>query len=515
MGPRVTRSSARGKIESGAENDISAPSLKAASKPTPKKRKAPLKGQKISMKSSFISKTKHKEPNKASRLTGFDKVSKSKGGLPAASKAHTEDKPLRITSSVPIPVKAECPSQGEDSVSEEIYGQADNRESKPMPKKAKYGLTPGGSPFPNFKRPTPEECEEANRLLSSVHGEVIAPDVVPEPSLTVTGCGEVPSVLDALIRTLLSSATSSSNSANAFKGLVARFGILKEGIGKGSVDWDAVRQAPLKDVFNAIKSGGLADSKSKNIKAILDMVYEENQNRRNLLLEEGDDASSYDKAIVSTEKAIKDEQYEINCADQHILSLNHIHNLSTENAMNEMTKYPGIGPKTAACVILFCLQRPCFAVDTHIFRICKWLGWLPATGVGEITAFSHLDVRIPDHLKYSLHQLLIRHGKQCVRCKANTSESAPGWEDGCVIDHLVIRSKTRDAKQVIEGSPKRVVKRKAETPKKTAVSVGGSVMVNPAKFEIAQAAGLIKTPRKGKAMTSTGSRNARARNTVT
>ncbi|KAE8151257.1 Aldedh-domain-containing protein [Aspergillus avenaceus] len=259
------------------------------------------------------------------------------------------------------------------------------------------------TPFPEWLRPTPEECEEVASLLSSVHGPADRPATIPAPSLTVTGCGEVPTVLDALVRTLLSGATSGNNSALAFDGLVQKFGILQDGIGKGSVDWNAVRQASVEDIFDAIKSGGLANIKSKNIKAILDEVYKEN-------------------------------------GEKGVLSLNHLHDLDTKEAMVELTKYPGIGPKTAACVLLFCLQRPCFAVDTHIFRICKWLGWVPPTKVTEVTAYSHLEVRIPDHLKYSLHQLFIWHGKSCPRCRAITGEGSAGWDQGCVIDHLVTRS---------------------------------------------------------------------------
>lgn len=321
------------------------------------------------------------------------------------------------------------------------------------PKKSTYGLTPGISPFPELVRPTTEECENVNQLLSSIHGVVTAPATIPEPSLTVTGCGEVPSVLDALIRTLLSAATTGNNAAKAFGGLVQRFGVLSEGIGKGSVNWDAVRQATVKDVFEAIKSGGLADIKSKNLKAILDIVHEDNQARRAILLDSESKNDSMSKLV--PEKAEKDKQYEIACADQNFLSLNHLHNLSTEEAMTDLIKYPGIGPKTAACVILFCLQRPCFAVDTHIFRLCRWLGWVPARA-NEVTAFSHLEVRIPDHLKYSLHQLFIRHGKTCPRCRAATGESSAGWEDGCIIDHLL----TRDGKRKGNG-PTVVSKKKA------------------------------------------------------
>ncbi|RHZ48223.1 endonuclease III domain-containing protein [Aspergillus thermomutatus] len=331
------------------------------------------------------------------------------------------------------------------------------QQAKVSKQKNPYGLTPGATPFPEWARPTPEECEEVNRLLSSVHGEVIPPAKIPEPSLTVTGCGEVPSVLDALIRTLLSGATTGRNSALAFGGLVQRFGILDEGIGKGSVNWEAVRQAPLKDVFEAIKRGGLADVKSKKIKAILDMVYQENQERKNMLVKGESDGPSDLAAKTEGEK-----EYEIACADQNFLSLNHLHTLSTEDAMTELVKYPGIGPKTAACVILFCLQRPCFAVDTHIFRICKWLGWVPPGKATEVTSFSHLEVRIPGHLKYSLHQLLIRHGKTCPRCRAITGQSSAGWEDGCVIDHLVTRTGKRK-----EGNPKMPVVSKKRSGRKT------------------------------------------------
>ncbi|KAJ5972911.1 uncharacterized protein N7479_002829 [Penicillium vulpinum] len=332
------------------------------------------------------------------------------------------------------------------------------------PKKNPYGLTPGISPFPELVRPTAEECENVTQLLSSIHGVVTAPATIPEPSLTVTGCGEVPSVLDALIRTLLSGATTGSNAAKAFGGLVQRFGILSEGVGKGSVNWDAVRQATVKDVFEAIKSGGLADIKSKNLKAILEIVHEDNQARRATLLNSESKNDSMSKLVVP-EKADKDKQYEIACADQNFLSLNHLHNLTTQEAMADLIKYPGIGPKTAACVILFCLQRPCFAVDTHIFRLCRWLGWIPVSA-NEVTAFSHLEVRIPDHLKYSLHQLFIRHGKTCPRCRAATGESSAGWQDGCVIDHLLTRDGKRKGNGPTMSSKKKATAKSAAGKRK-------------------------------------------------
>jgi endonuclease III len=331
-----------------------------------------------------------------------------------------------------------------------------------------YGLTPGQTPYPNYPHPTAEECEEVTRLLSKVHGKVEAPKTIPAPSLDVSGCGEVPSVLDALIRTRLSAATSGTNSSRAFAGLVAKFGILKEGIGKGSVDWNKVRQADQKEVFEAIKSGGLADVKSKDIKKILQMVWEENQARREEL------QSQSGKAPGSASEAEGEKHAEVEKAEQSIVSLDHLHLLSNDDAFNALTKYPGIGPKTASCVLLFCLQRPSFAVDTHVFRLCKWLGWVPEAGDSRGLApgakgtfagptrnstYAHCEVRVPDDLKYPLHQLLIRHGKTCPRCRAITGESSEGWDKGCPIDHLVKRAGgrkgTADATPVKGGSTKK------------------------------------------------------------
>jgi endonuclease III len=324
-------------------------------------------------------------------------------------------------------------------VKSETEGAPEPTPKKTPKKKENYGLTPGVSPYPDYPRPTPEECHEVVRLLEKVHGHVEAPKAIPPPALNVAGCGEVPSVLDALVRTRLSANTTNKNSSTAFQGLVARFGTLKEGIGKGSVDWDAVRRAPQKDVFKAIERGGLADRKSKDIQAILQMAYEEQQERKAALINPKDDPAGADAEPES------EKQEEITRAKQNIISLDHLHLLSTDDAINKMLTYPGIGPKTASCVALFCLQRPSFAVDTHVFRLCQYLGWVPKTTkkgqpkVDRNTTYSHCDVRIPDELKYPLHQLLIKHGKTCPRCRAITGQASEGWEKGCPIEHLVKR----------------------------------------------------------------------------
>ena len=164
-------------------------------------------------------------------------------------------------------------------------GYADD--AKPKNKKKPFPL--GTTPFPNHQHPTPAECQQVLALLTAAHGPANRPDTVPKPDNSVSGCGEVPSVLDAVIRTVLSANTANSNSAKAFKGLIDNFGLVPEcdGDGKegsrtdrGTVNWDAVRRAEVEMVINAIRSGGMAPTKAARIKGILDTVWEENKKRK-------------------------------------------------------------------------------------------------------------------------------------------------------------------------------------------------------------------------------------------
>lgn len=355
---------------------------------------------------------------------------------------------------------------------------ANKEQAKQEAKKKPYHLKTE-SPFPEYPHPTAEECELVNRLLVSAKGKTDAPDTIPDPSLTVTGCGEVPSVLDALARTLLSSATSVHNAGLSFDGLVKRFGVLKRGIGKGSVNWYAVREASLEDVETAMISGGLAKKKAQFLKELLDSVYAENLARVEALLEQTpikkDDEDDYDKS--SGFYPCGDEGLDAETRRAHsiarladnLLSLDHLQELSTAAAMAELTKYKGIGPKIGACVLLFCLRRPCFALDTHIFRITRWLGWTPnAYGLTEDKAFEHLDVKIPDHLKYSLHQQLFSHGQYCPRCRAKPSPGNDSDDTPCVIEHLVDRMLVKPEKPEMvnkdNGSTKRQSRKSSGLP---------------------------------------------------
>lgn len=238
-----------------------------------------------------------------------------------------------------------------------------------------------------------------------------------------------------------------------------------------------MRLASQPDVFEAIKSGGLANAKSKDIKAILDMVYEENQARKTALQKESQHNNSSGPAGSENEPA-ETKDAEITKAENEVLSLDHYHLMETQQAIDAMVLFPGIGAKTASCVALFCLRRSSFAVDTHVFRLVQYLGWVPSPEevkkgqpkVGRNTAYAHCEARVPDDLKYSLHQLFIKHGKTCPRCRAATSTSSEAWAKGCPIEHLVKRYGVKKGGTVIDA-PERSSKKGANkttkaTPKK-------------------------------------------------
>lgn len=222
--------------------------------------------------------------------------------------------------------------------------------------------------FPTFNHPTPEECKLAHSILSRIHGERIRPAQVIA-SKDRAGCGDSPSVLDALVRTILSQNTSDTNSTRAKLSMDKAYG--------GSDEWEEIVAGGQPKLEEAIRCGGLSAIKSKVILGILDQAKEK-----------------YGK-----------------------YSLDHLHEASTEDAMEEMLSLKGVGPKTASCVLLFCLQRDDFAVDTHVHRITGLLGWRPKSANREQT-YAHLNERIPDEDKYGLHILFVLHGKKCAECKA-------------------------------------------------------------------------------------------------
>ena len=167
--------------------------------------------------------------------------------------------------------------------------------------------------------------------------------------------------LDALVATILSQHTSDINSERAFDSLRRRF----------PGGWDDVRLAPADEIADAIRSGGLADAKAPRIKSVLQAIWE----------------------------------------DTGALDLGFLKPLSDEDARKFLMSFHGVGPKTAACVLMFSLGRPVLPVDTHVFRVSHRLGLIDKK-LGEAKAHDALQAQLPDERVYSFHVHLIRHGRR-------------------------------------------------------------------------------------------------------
>jgi len=233
-----------------------------------------------------------------------------------------------------------------------------------------------GSPFPNFDHPTVEESKEVIRLLHSEFPHIQAYRNDPAAKhFQASPCGGVADVVEALIETILSQNTSARNSTAAKENLDTVF---------GRNNFGAIARAPSSQVVDAIRTGGLANKKAVTIQNLLNSIH------------------------------AKHGSYSL----QHLVG----NEYSDRDVMEELVSYEGVGPKTASCVLMFCLERESFPVDTHVFRLSKLLGWVPAKS-NRITAQAHLDLRIPGELKYGLHVLMIAHGRRCSGCK-NRSRGA-------------------------------------------------------------------------------------------
>jgi endonuclease-3 len=176
--------------------------------------------------------------------------------------------------------------------------------------------------------------------------------------------------LEELILTVLSQHTSDVNAERAFTSLRAVF-----------PSWEGVVAAPAAAVADAIRSGGLANTKAPRIQAILRDVH--------------DREGSYD--------------------------LSRLRDLTDTEARAYLTSLPGIGPKTAAVVLSFSLGRDAIPVDTHVLRVARRLGLVPANASAERADRLLHDV-VPEGLRTRLHVGLIRLGREI--CKAPTPRCA-------------------------------------------------------------------------------------------
>ncbi len=170
--------------------------------------------------------------------------------------------------------------------------------------------------------------------------------------------------LEELVLTILSQNTSDVNRDRAFEALRRRF-----------PTWDEVADAPTDELREAIRPGGLANTKAPRIQQVL----------REIRAREG-------RLDLAWMRKAPDEEIE-----EYLLGL------------------PGVGRKTAACVLAFALERPALPVDTHVHRVAGRLGLLPARATAD-RAHEALRILVPARLRVPLHVALIRHGRSV--CKA-------------------------------------------------------------------------------------------------
>jgi len=166
--------------------------------------------------------------------------------------------------------------------------------------------------------------------------------------------------VDELVSTILSQNTNDLNRDRAFEALRRRF-----------PTWEAVRDAPRSGVIRSIRSAGLANQKGPRIQKVL----------REITKERGG------------------------------LDLTFLADLPVEEARSWLMKFNGVGPKTAAIVLLFSMNKPAFPVDTHIYRVSGRIGLRPMKMTVE-RSHPHLESLLPQEMFYSAHLNLIRLGRE-------------------------------------------------------------------------------------------------------
>lgn len=183
------------------------------------------------------------------------------------------------------------------------------------------------------------------------------------------------SAVAVLVGTILSQNTSGANSGAGFRRLWRRFR-----------SWSAVADAPVGEIERCIRVAGLSRLKAPRIKSILRQIRAAGRSRRPSLefLRRWPDAKAYD----------------------YLLALN------------------GVGPKTAACVLMFAFGREVFPVDTHIRRVAVRLGLVPP-GTSAEDAQEALGPMIHPGRRYEMHLLLIAHGRATCRARGPRCSACP------------------------------------------------------------------------------------------
>ena len=135
--------------------------------------------------------------------------------------------------------------------------------------------------------------------------------------------------------------------------------------------WNRLLQAPDGEVASVIRRGGLAQKKTAQLKAAFRQIL----------------------------------------TDRGRLSLDFLKRLSDEDAYEYLISLPGVGVKTAKCIMMYSLRRLVFPVDTHVWRIARRLEIAPPTPKPSDKQERELEARIPKPLRYDLHVKLVSLGK--------------------------------------------------------------------------------------------------------
>lgn len=198
--------------------------------------------------------------------------------------------------------------------------------------------------------------------------------------------------VDELVTTVLSQSTTDANQHRAFADLRAAL-----------PTWRAVREAPTGEVEAAIRTAGLAGQKAPRIQAILDAAASEPR---------GSDLEWLGTAPL-------------------------------DDAMAYLTALPGVGPKTAACVLCFSFDRPVLPVDTHVHRIALRLRLVTPRSSPAATQ-ERLSRRVPPAEIYPTHMRLVAHGRALCRARAPRCPECP-LLDLCPAGRALIRTRSQRA----------------------------------------------------------------------
>ncbi len=208
---------------------------------------------------------------------------------------------------------------------------------------------------PDAERPSAAPDDRIGTILERLEALYGVPDWTPRND-----------PLDELVACILSQNTSDTNSFRAFEQLKRRYPTMQQ-----------VLDAPVPELIETIRSGGLAETKAPRIQNVL----------RGLLEERGQ------------------------------LSLQFLYSMSDADARAWLRSLPGVGPKTAGIVLCFAMGRPVLPVDTHVFRVSWRLGLIDKR-IGEAKAHDALQAQILPEQTFRFHVALITHGRQV--CKAIT-----------------------------------------------------------------------------------------------